>query len=223
MCYTLTRGMEGENMKKILVYGDSNVWGDNFITSIRLDDKKQWVNIVQNNKIDKFKILQEGLPGRIAGNYEVDKKYKNGKDTYLSTFKTCAPVDIVIIALGGNDLQLKYNRSSQDIIKDLIWYEDIINEEYKDIDTQKKYFVNRKLPQFIYILPTNFDYIKDASMIFDKVCEQKRQEIIKYFKNNNKIYISSNDISLVEDGIHYSEQGHMQMAKLVEGLLKDYE
>jgi len=210
-------------MKKVLVYGDSNVWGDNFITSIRLSDEKQWINIIQKNKSNTFKMLQEGLPGRIAGNYEIDKKYKNGKDTYLSTFRTSAPIDIIIIALGTNDLQLKYNRSSQEIIDDLLWYEDIIKEEWQDIDNQQKYFVDKKLPQFIYILPPNFDYIKDASCIFDENCESKRQEIITYFKNHDKVYIYSNDISLVEDGIHYSEEGHNQMAKLVEDLLTDYE
>lgn len=210
-------------MKKVLVYGDSNVWGDNFITSIRLDDEKQWINIVQKKFNNKFKMLQEGLPGRIAGDYEIDKKFKNGKDAYLSTFRTCAPVDIIIIALGTNDLQLKYNRSSKDIINDLLWYEEIIKEEFEDIDNQKKYFVDMKLPQFIYILPPNFDYIKDASVIFDEDRENTRQEIITYFKENNKTCISVNNISLVEDGIHYSEEGHRQMAELVEGLLKKYE
>lgn len=210
-------------MKKVLVYGDSNVWGDNFITSIRLDDDKQWVNIVQQKFDNKFKMLQEGLPGRIAGSYEINKKFKNGKDTYLSIFRTCAPVDIIIIALGTNDLQLKYNRSSKDIINDLLWYEEIIKEEFEEEDNKKKYFVDMKLPQFIYILPPNFDYIKDASVIFDEDREKTRQEIIEYFKNNNKVYISSNDISLVEDGIHYSCEGHKQMAELIGGLLKDYE
>lgn len=210
-------------MKKVLVYGDSNVWGDNFITGIRLQDEKQWLNIVQKNKSDKFKMLQEGLPGRIAGNYELDKKYKNGKDTYLSTFKTCAPVDMIIIALGTNDLQLKYQRSSQDIIQDLLWYEEIIKEEWMDEDNRKKYFVDGKLPKFIYILPPNFDYKKDASVIFDKNREETRQEVIKYFENSDKIYISVSDISLVEDGIHYSEEGHKQMARLVENLLDSYE
>lgn len=187
------------------------------------DNMRERINIVREHKINKFKMIQEGLPGRIAGNYEKDKKYKNGKDTYLSIFKTCAPVDIVIIALGTNDLQLKYQRSSHDIIQDLLWYEKVIKEEWMDEDNRKKYFVNEKLPQFIYILPVNFDYINGASVIFNKQSETLRQEIIQYFEKNNKVFISTNDISLVEDGIHYSEEGHQQMAKLVEDLLEDYE
>lgn len=32
----------------------------------------------------------------------------------MSIFKTNAPLDIVIIALGSNDLQLKYNKTSSE-------------------------------------------------------------------------------------------------------------
>ena len=109
-------------MKKILVYGDSNTWGDNFITGMRIPDNKQWVNILKDKYQNKFIFLQEGLPGRIAGNEECEKEYKNGKDSFISTFRVNAPVDIVIISLGTNDLQKKYNKSAEQIINDLNWY-----------------------------------------------------------------------------------------------------
>ena len=54
-------------MKKILIYGDSNVWGDNFITRKRISDELQWSNILQKELGNDYKILQEGLPGRVAG------------------------------------------------------------------------------------------------------------------------------------------------------------
>ena len=62
-------------MKKILIYGDSNTWGDNFITGERIPDDKQWPHILEAN-IKGYKILQEGLPGRIAGDYEDIKNIK---------------------------------------------------------------------------------------------------------------------------------------------------
>ena len=65
------------DMKKVFVYGDSNVWGDNFLTGERIPDSQQWVNIVQKN-LPSYRFLQEGLPGRLAGNDEKEKTYKNG-------------------------------------------------------------------------------------------------------------------------------------------------
>ena len=106
-------------MKKILIYGDSNTWGDNFFLGKRIDDDKQWANILQKKLGSEYKVIQEGLPGRIAGNFDIEEPYKNGKDSFLSIYKSQAPIDILIIALGSNDLQKKYNRAYKNIIEDL--------------------------------------------------------------------------------------------------------
>ena len=206
-------------MKKILVYGDSNVWGDNFITGIRIPDNKQWVNILQSKIGNEYKILQEGLPGRLAGNDEVEKKYKNGKTTFISTFRTNAPVDKLIIALGTNDLQFKYNKTSKEIIEDLLWYQEVLEDMILDEDDKKKYFVNSKLPEIIYILPSNFDYKENASVIFDEEKENERRKIIKYFNDNNIKNIYFNDIDLFDDGIHFNYEGHKKMAEKVSEVL----
>lgn len=207
-------------MQKILVYGDSNTWGDNFITGKRIPEEKQWVNILRKKYINKYQFFQEGLPGRIAGDDEKIKTYKNGKSTFVSTFRTNAPVDKVIIALGTNDLQLKYQKSKGQIVADLLWYKDQIEASYNDLEDQQKYFNDKKLPEIIYILPINFDYQDKASVIFDKESEEKRQQIINEFKSIKDIkIISANDLELFEDGIHLDYKGHEQMASLVERFL----
>ncbi len=206
-------------MKKILIYGDSNVWGDNFITGIRIPDDKQWVNILQEKIKDDYKLIQEGLPGRLAGSNEKEKTYKNGKDTFISTFRTNAPVDKLIIALGTNDLQLKYNKTGEDVINDLLWYREALEKMIEDEDDKKKYFLNNKLPEIIYILPSNFDYKENASVIFDEEKENERQKVIKYFDDKNIKSIYFNDIDLFEDGIHFNYEGHKKMADGVFGEL----
>lgn len=205
-------------MKKVLIYGDSNVWGDDFLRNKRIPDDKQWANILQNNLGNDYKILQEGLPGRIAGDDETIKKYKNGKDSFISTFRTNAPIDVLVIALGTNDLQIKYNKSEKKIITDLLWYEEILKESYKDMDDRKKFFKNGKMPNIIYILPINFDFKVNAKDIFNLDSEVKRQKIIKYFNNNNK-FLVLNNMELLNDGIHLSYNGHKEMAKFVSEVL----
>ncbi len=207
-------------MQKVLVYGDSNTWGDNFITKTRIPEEKQWVNILRKKYINKYQFFQEGLPGRIAGDEEKIKTYKNGKSTFISTFRTNAPVDKVIIALGTNDLQLKYQKSKDKIVNDLLWYKKQIEESYNDLEDQQKYFNDKKLPEIIYILPINFDYQDKANIVFDKESETKRQQIIKEFKKLKTIkIISANDLELFDDGIHLNYKGHEQMATLVERFL----
>ena len=206
-------------MKKILVYGDSNTWGDNFIEGKRIPDDKQWVNILREKYKNEYTIYQEGLPGRIAGNEELEKKYKNGKDTFLSTFRTNAPVDIVIISLGTNDLQIKYNKTAQQIIDDLNWYKEELEKSFEDLEDRKKYFAD-KFPKIIYILPINFDYKVNASVVFNEKSESKRQEIIKYFSKYDNVIVG-NDLELFDDGIHLNYEGHKKMSELVEDFLNE--
>ena len=201
-------------MKKILIYGDSNTWGDNFFLGRRIDDDKQWANILRRKLGSDYKVIQEGLPGRIAGNFDKEEPFKNGKDSFLSIYKSQAPIDILIIALGSNDLQIKYNKDYKDIIKDLLWYKKTISDMYEDIDDRKKYF-NSKFPDIIYILPANFDYKVNASIIFDENSETKRKEIIDYFQKNNLKSIFINNIPLFDDGLHYNFDGHKIMSEEV--------
>ena len=199
-------------MKKILVYGDSNTWGDNFLTRRRIPDDKQWCNILQEKLGSDYKVFQEGLPGRIAGDFLYGTIIKNGKLTFLSTFKSIAPVDMIIIALGSNDLRPEYERKPEDIIKDLLWYKDSFLDEY---DEDNNRYFNGKLPKIIYLLPVNFKAYdpKIESLIESK--EKDRQTIIKYFKDNNIDNIYFNDIELFGDCIHMNYEGHKRVAEEV--------
>ena len=194
-------------MQKILIYGDSNTWGDNFNTGKRIPTSKQWPNILKKKLGRKYQIFQEGLPGRLAGDEE-ERKYKNGKDTFLSIFKTCAPVDIIFIVLGTNDLQIKYNKSSKKIIEDLKWYKEILEIEYED--DKVKYF-NSKFPKIYYVMPINFD----NEYIFDELSEKKRLEVINYFRNNNDYNVIFPGNMTLFDGIHLDYEGHENMAKII--------
>ena len=135
-------------MKKILVYGDSNTWGDNFLTRRRIPDDKQWCNILQEKLGDDYKVYQEGLPGRFAGSVDKNEIYKNGIDTFLSTYKSIAPLDILIISLGSNDLRPENNRTAEDIINDLLSYKELLEKEFNE--DNNRYF-NGKLPEIIYV------------------------------------------------------------------------
>lgn len=207
-------------MKKILIYGDSNTWGDNFITGVRIPDEKQWVNILQNKLGSDYKLLQEGLPGRLAGDEEKEKPFKNGKDSFISIYRTNAPVDTLVISLGTNDLQTKYQKNSKKIIDDIIWYKKVLEELFLDEDDKKKYF-NNKMPNIYFILPANFDYIDKASVVFDNESENKRQDIIKYFDDSSLNHIVFNDLKLFDDGLHYNYEDNEQVAERMYEVLKN--
>jgi lysophospholipase L1-like esterase len=189
-------------MKTILIYGDSNVWGD--IPNLkRLSHGKQWANVLQKKLGGGYKVVQEGLCGRYAGDFQYPPKpHYNGQFCYDPIYRTASPVDIVVLALGTNDLNSRYNRSTDEITDDILWYE-----------TATKNFLdeNEKPPIFIYILPPNFVGIFRE----ETFSQEKRQIINTKLKNRVKNFVEINDIDLSPDGLHFSPKGHAQMADAV--------
>lgn len=198
-------------MKTILIYGDSNVWGDNMLTNKRIPREKRWTTILAQKTKNKCIILPEGLPGRLAGKGKKVKAFKNGKKTFELIFKTNSPVDIIIIALGTNDLLTKHHKSSKLIVKDLKWYTKEIEKYYNDNFYKNKYFYKEK-PQILYILPPVFFDTNDKK---NREITIKREKIINYFENSDYKIIIPKDISLLKDNIHFDYRGHEQMAKIV--------
>ena len=182
-------------MKRVFIYGDSNVWGENFAGS-RIPYHQRWVNRLRQSLKSDFEIVSSGVCGRVAGNYRFDKPERNGQSEFLEIYEQSKPVDIVMIALGTNDLQEKFHRSVNDIINDLLWYKDAI-----------------KGAKITYLLPPNFNDTEESGPEFTAKSKQLRDQIIENQKKfTNSIIV--NDIEL-SDGVHFSAQGHRLMAKII--------
>ena len=82
-------------MKRIFIYGDSNVWGDSFVGS-RVRHSNRWVNRLKRELRGKAHIIADGLSGRVAGDFCKAKPYKNGKHTFVEALQQAGNVDIVI-------------------------------------------------------------------------------------------------------------------------------
>ena len=78
------------------------------------------------------------MPGRVAGEFRTDKPHKNGKATFAKSLSDAGPLDLIIVALGTNDLQQRFERTASDIIDDLLSYK------------------TTSLVPIVYILPPNF-------------------------------------------------------------------
>ena len=114
------------SIKRIFIYGDSNVWGDNFVGSrVRYSDR--WVNRLKRELRGKAHIIADGVPGRIAGDFCKAKPHKNGKQAFTKALQQAGNVDIIIIALGTNDLQQQYGRTARTIIQDLTDYQKLVD------------------------------------------------------------------------------------------------
>jgi lysophospholipase L1-like esterase len=102
-------------MKSILCYGDSNTWGRNPETRERFDEETRWPRVAQRVLGDGYLVIEEGLVGRTTVYDDPEWEDRNGK-TFLPVAMEChMPLDLMVIALGSNDLKSRFGLSPEAI------------------------------------------------------------------------------------------------------------
>ena len=102
-------------MKSILVYGDSLVWGRNAINRNRHEYEDRWPNVL-GASLENVKIWEAGLGGRTTDLDFPCLPGRNGLEHLPVALLQAAPLDLVILALGTNDLFAEAGRKPQDTV-----------------------------------------------------------------------------------------------------------
>lgn len=107
-------------MRTILCYGDSNTYGTAPMQHLE-DDRRfghgeRWVSVMRARLGADCWVVEEGLPGRTTVlDDPIEGIYKNGLTYLTPCLESHRPVDIVTIALGTNDLKLRFGMPIGDI------------------------------------------------------------------------------------------------------------
>ncbi len=114
-------------MKTVLCFGDSNTFGwkpvsfdplDDpiFFAQHRFDRSKRWPGVMAGELGDRYHIIEEGLPGRTTvWSDPVEGEDKNGEKYLLPCLLSHAPIDLVVLMLGTNDLKMRFSVTAFDI------------------------------------------------------------------------------------------------------------
>ena len=102
-------------MKSILVYGDSLVWGRNAINRNRHEYEDRWPNVL-GASLENIKVWEAGLGGRTTDLDFPGLPGRNGLEYLPVALLEAAPLDLVILALGTNDLFAEAGRKPKDTV-----------------------------------------------------------------------------------------------------------
>ena len=102
-------------MKTILCFGDSNTWGTSPATGERYARDVRWPGVLRAALGPEYEVIEEGMPGRTTVFVDPLEPYKCGKDYLPPCLSTHAPLDLVIILLGTNDIQTRYSASALEV------------------------------------------------------------------------------------------------------------
>jgi lysophospholipase L1-like esterase len=102
-------------VKTILCYGDSNTWGWDPAGKGRFGSTKRWPGVLRQELGEGFVVIEEGLNGRTTIWDDPIYPYRNGKHYFVPCLESHAPLDLVVIMLGTNDLKRRFDLSAFDI------------------------------------------------------------------------------------------------------------
>lgn len=194
-------------MKKILLYGDSNTFGLNPKSFSRYNENSRWSGIIKEKLKNKYEVLEEGANNRTGFAENSEGEFYSSQKYFPKLLKRTGIIDIIVIAIGTNDLQFQYDISSEET-------ENGLNNL---VEEGKKYSAN-----IILIPPVILDerilngFFKT---MFDETSIQKSKEIGQIYKKTaekwNCYIFDINEFAKGSDtdGLHYTEESHKLIAE----------
>jgi lysophospholipase L1-like esterase len=115
----------------LLCYGDSNTYGTVPMRDENHDERfsqdVRWTGVLQSTLGDRFRVIEEGLPGRTTVHDDaIEGASRNGKTYLLPCLGSHKPIDGIVLMLGTNDLKTRFSVTPQDIRRGLEALFDVI-------------------------------------------------------------------------------------------------
>jgi lysophospholipase L1-like esterase len=102
-------------MFELMCFGDSNTWGYAPRTGERYPRSVRWTGVLQASLGSDFLVIEEGLNGRTTVWEDPVEGDKMGKRHLMPCLQSHAPLDLVVLLLGTNDLKARYSAPPCDI------------------------------------------------------------------------------------------------------------
>ena len=206
-------------MKTIVCFGDSNTWGADPATGGRFDHRTRWAGILgqllnEGSPPDNpsYWVVEEGLNGRTTCREDPIEGDKNGLRQLVPILLSHAPLDLVIIMLGTNDLKLRFNPTAYDIARGA--------QLVAQAAMRSEAFPPGAKPKVLMICPPPTAKLSYFKSMFGDCGEISRQLASRYRQFAQEIgasfldageYIRSSDL----DGIHLEAEEHRTLAEVV--------
>lgn len=107
-------------MKRILSYGDSNSWGHIPAKGTRYPENVRWPAVTESLLGNDYKIIEDSISGRTTVFDDPNLNGRNGFDCLKYSLLAHLPLDLMIIALGSNDLKFTDSEGSKKGLEKLV-------------------------------------------------------------------------------------------------------
>jgi lysophospholipase L1-like esterase len=107
-------------VRTITCFGDSNIYGavplSTGVSGRRYARDRRWPGILRRELGNEWEVIEEGQPGRTTVRDDpIDGEHKSGIRALPICLESHAPVDLVVLMLGTNDLKHRFAATPGDI------------------------------------------------------------------------------------------------------------
>lgn len=212
-------------IRRVLCYGDSNTWG--YVPGIRnrYPENVRWTGVVQQLLGDDYRILENGLNGRTTVYDDPYFPCRNGLASLDYALLADAPLDMVVLSLGTNDLKFADARQSVRGAGRLLW--EILSADNR-LQTDAPIFPYS--PKVLLISPicihpkiaeinpdTTFRGAPPKSLEFSEHFRKLAEQHENVFFLDAAEYAVPSDV----DGVHMSEESHKKLGYAIAGKIRD--
>ena len=201
-------------MINILCYGDSNTFGSIPMANKRYSIDERWTGRLQYILGNDYRIIEEGLGGRTTVFDDPFEPGRNGIAYIEIALETHKPLDLVILALGTNDVKVHFSATSNLITKGI---KRLIGKIRNNNDT-----MGYKKPEILLLAPPpigdKVDIVNDFSGFNENSVNISKELASKYklLAEQEKVYFF--DLGSIvqpseEDQIHLDRESHKIIAE----------
>lgn len=204
--------------RTLVCYGDSNTWGRDPRSTARLPEDSRWPLVVEAELGDAWRVIPEGLNGRTTVWEDPIMEGRNGK-TYLEPcLLSHAPIDLVVLMLGTNDLKKRFSVSAFDIGRSIGLLLDKIQRSASG--------PNDGAPEILLLCPPPTARMTEFAEMFEGAAEKSRRLAGFYAQHAAERGVRFLDAGAViqssdGDGLHFDPDQHRKLGQAVAAIVRE--
>jgi lysophospholipase L1-like esterase len=192
-------------MAVIVAFGDSNTWGYDPATATRFAPDVRWTGVLQRALGPDHRVIEEGLNGRTTVFDDPIEPDRRGSDYLPPCLRSHAPLDLVIIALGCNDMKMRFSASPSDIANGAERLIRIARAEAVGPDGGP--------PRVLLVAPPPIAELTDFAEMFEGAREKSRVLALRYrdvAERQGVGFVDAGEFIACSDrdGIHFEAEAH---------------
>ena len=200
-------------MKQILCFGDSNTWGYVPGSGDRFPLGERWPGVLQSCLGGDYRVIEEGLNGRTTVHEDPERDGRNGSRFLGPLLESHAPLDLLVLMLGTNDLMPCYTSNAVDAARGVGVLLDIVARSTAGEKARP--------PRVLLIAPPRIEATDLAMELGYGVCARESGALGAHFQARAEergcafldaaLVVSPSD----DDGVHLDTGAHLLLGEAI--------